>query len=213
MHEVIPGILERDWVEIERKIELVKPFTHSIHIDLIDGSFAPNPTFLDPKPFKKYTKDIFFELHMMVEEPEGYLEDWARAGFRRFIGHIEQMSNQQGFVDQAERLGEVGLAVDVKSGLEAIRVEHQDLDTVLVMTVKAGFSNQKFLPESLTKVEELTKKDLFPVEIDGGVNSETLKQGLLSGANRFVSTGFIFSAGYNPQEQYQKLLEVTGGLV
>ena len=60
MFEVIPGILEKQWSEIERKIEIVKPFAKSIHIDIIDGKFAPNITFLDPTPFAKYTKDIFF---------------------------------------------------------------------------------------------------------------------------------------------------------
>ena len=72
MHEVLPGINDQEWDEIERKIELVKPFAKVIHIDLLDGKFAERTTFLDPKPFSKYSQDIFFELHMMVEEPEGY---------------------------------------------------------------------------------------------------------------------------------------------
>ena len=69
MYEIIPGILEKEWGEIERKIEIVKPFTESIHVDIIDGKFAPNTTFLDPAPFAKYSQDIFFELHMMVKAP------------------------------------------------------------------------------------------------------------------------------------------------
>ena len=70
MLDLLPGILEQDFAEIEKKLEIIKPFAQSVHIDIIDGKFANNTTWLDPKPFQKYSQDIFFELHMMVEEPE-----------------------------------------------------------------------------------------------------------------------------------------------
>ncbi|MBI2622555.1 MAG: hypothetical protein HYW64_00450 [Candidatus Levybacteria bacterium] len=120
MLEIIPGILEKDWSEIERKIELVRPFAKTIHIDILDRKFAPNTTFLDPLPFAKYTlpssgqafpssgQAPFFELHMMVEEPIQYLKPFADAGFKRFLGHIEKMSDQAEFVAQGQLLGEVG---------------------------------------------------------------------------------------------------------
>lgn len=207
MFEVLPGIgsQEQDWPEIEKKLELVKPFAKTIHIDIVDGKFAANTTFLDPSPFSQYTKDIFFELHMMVEEPESYLEAWAKAGFRRFLGHIEKMSNQASFVARAENLGQVGLAIDGKTNLSAIDVPYQDLDTVLIMTINAGFSGQSFMPEHLKKVKELSEKGLFPVEIDGGVNQETIKQGFVAGATRFVTTSYLFSSP-DPAKAYHTLL-------
>ena len=69
MHEILPGIgsQEHDWPEIEKKLELVKPFAKSVHIDIVDGKFAENTTFLDPTPFAKYTKEMLSDLHMMVE--------------------------------------------------------------------------------------------------------------------------------------------------
>ena len=140
MYEIIPGILEKDWDSIQRKIELVKPFAKTIHIDIIDGKFAPNTTFLDPKPFEKYSKDIFFELHMMVEEPINYLKPFADAGFKRFLGHIEKMSNQAEFVAQGQMLGEVGLAVDGETPLHEVGVSIDDLDALVIMAIKAGFS-------------------------------------------------------------------------
>ena len=103
-YKIIPGILEKDWPAIELRIQQVLPFAKAIHIDLIDGKFAPNTTFLDPSPFKKYTKDIPFELHMMVNEPINYLKAWADAGFQRFIGHIEKMSDQAKFVAKGHLL-------------------------------------------------------------------------------------------------------------
>lgn len=205
MFEIIPGILEKEWVEIEKKLEIAKTFASTVHIDIIDGKFASNPTFLDPKPFKKYTSELFFELHMMVEEPIDYLESWADAGFQRYLGHIENMSSQEEFVAKAQSLGEVGLVVDGPSLLDAIKVPYEDLDCILFMTIKAGFSGQKFNSAHLEKVKTMrSKSEILPIEVDGGVNDQTIIQARQAGANRFVATSFIFNSE-NPQEQYQLL--------
>src|SRR4030043_2163899 len=101
---------------------LALSFSKNIHIDIIDGKFAPNTTFLNPGPFSKYTKDADFELHMMVEEPINYLKPWAQVGFKRFIGHIEKMSDQTDFVAQGQLLGEVGLAIDGPTSPDILEV-------------------------------------------------------------------------------------------
>lgn len=213
MCDILPGILEQEWEAIEKRIELAKPFAKSFHVDLLDGKFAPNTTFLDPTPFKKYSSEVFFELHMMVEEPIQYLKPFADAGFKRFIGHIEKMSDQAAFVAEGQILGEVGLALDGKTGVDAIQVPLEDLDTLLVMTINAGFSGQSFMPEHLEKVKTLRKRaellitgqgEPFPIEIDGGVNDETIKLALAAGANRFVATSFLFKSE-DPKKQYDIL--------
>ena len=204
-YRIIPGILEKDWSVIEMKIQQVLPFAKAIHIDLIDGKFAPNTTFLDPAPFKKYTQDIPFELHMMVDEPINFLKPWADAGFRRFIGHIEKMSDQVEFVAKAQLLGEVGLGVDQGSEIDAIEVPLSDLDVLLFMTVKAGFSNQEFVEKNLEKIKKAREKSFVSIEVDGGINDQTILRAKESGADRFVATSFIFKG--TPQEQYKKLQE------
>lgn len=208
MFEIIPGILEKDWKAIERKLEIIKPFAKSVHVDILDGKFTPNTTFLDPTPFAKYSQDFFFELHMMVDNPIQYLESFAKAGFRRFLGHIEKMPDQAEFVAKAQLLGEVGLAIDGPTPVEDIKVPISDLDSILIMTIKAGFSGQEFNPEYLKKIEMLSVGDpstRFPrsglvIEVDGGVNEETIVLAKNAGANRFISTSCIFGA-QNPQEQ------------
>ena len=205
MFEIIPGILENDWVEIERKINLVKSFARVVHIDIIDGKFASNTTFLDPKPFAKYTKDILFEVHLMVEEPIQYLKPFADAGFKRFLGHIEKMSDQVEFVAQGELLGEVGLAIDGPTQLDAIKVPYTDLDSILIMTIKAGESGQVFVPEHLKKIEILrSAQNDMRIEIDGGINDKTIVESHNAGATRFVANSFIFNS-QNPQSQFQLL--------
>lgn len=206
MYEVIPGILEKDWGEIERKIELVKSFASAIHIDIIDEKFASNTTFMDPRPFKKFTSEMFFELHMMVENPIQYLKPFADAGFKRFLAHVEKMPDQAEFTAQAQLLGEVGLAIDGPTPLDAIKVPYGDLDCILIMTIKAGQSGQVFVPEYLKKAKTFRQAQgqFLPIEIDGGVNSETIVQAKNAGATRFVANSFIFKA-QDPKTQFSLL--------
>lgn len=205
MCEVIPGILEKDWQAIEQKIKLVKSFAKTVHIDIIDSTFVNNKTFLDPRPFQKYSAEIFFELHMMVVDPIQYLDAWASAGFKRFLGHIEYMPDQVAFVAKAQTLGEVGLALDGPTNLAAISVPFEDLDCLLVYTSEqVGFSGPTFLPERLEKVKQVRKNTQIPLEVDGGINATTIVQARKAGATRFVSTSFLFGAG-NPHEQFDLL--------
>lgn len=192
--QVLPGILEQEWEPIEKKIQEVKSFAKAIHIDVLDGKFAPNTTWLDPAPFKKYADDIFFEVHLMVDNPRQYLKSFAESGFKRFIGQVEKMPDIPAFVAEAEELGEVGLALDTDTSVDAITVPYEDLDFLFVMTVKAGFSRQSFLPEMLEKVKKIRERSSFiPIEIDGGVSDQTIIPAKEAGATRFVSTGFLFS--------------------
>lgn len=211
MYEVIPGILEQDWLEIEKKIELVRPFAKTIHLDLLDGKFAPNTTFLDPEPFKKYSSEIFFELHLMVEDPVKYLNSWAKAGFKRFIGHIEKMPDQEDFIEQGRYYGEVGLAVDGPTSLNQLKVSIDELDYLLIMTIKAGFSGQSFTLEYLEKVKTIRhQSSVIPIEVDGGINDQTIVQAREAGATRFAATSFIYKTG-NPKTQYQILRDLLQG--
>ena len=205
MHEIIPGILEKDWSAIEQKIDRVRPFAKTIHIDLIDGVFAPNTTFLDPEPFKKYTDDFLFEVNLMVDEPEKFIEAWSRVGFRRFLGHVEKMSDQVAFVAKAQEVGEVGLALDGNTDISQIKINLQDLDSLLIMTINAGFSGQEFEAKNLDKVKELSQKTSIPIGIDGGITPNAIEQGLKSGATRFVSTSYLFSG--DSEGNYKKLRE------
>lgn len=205
MYEITPNILEKDWSEIERKIELVRPFAKTIQIDIADGIMVPNTTFLDPEPFKKYTDEIFFELHMMVADPIKYLKPWADAGFKRFIGQVEKMPDQEEFVAQGQLLGEIGLALDGPTSIDRIKVPLEDLDIILIYTSdKAGFSGPSFLSERLDKVREIRAKNpTISIAVDGGINDHTIVVAKDAGANHFGTTSFLFSN--NPDEQFKKL--------
>lgn len=212
MYEIIPGILEKEWSAVEKKIEMVKSFAKTIHVDLLDGKFAPNTTILDPAPFIKYSNDIFFELHMMVDDPEQYIEPFANAGFKRFMGHVEQMFDLPSFVAKAQLFGEVGIYIDGPTTLQPAELPLSALDTIGIFTAsKAGFSGQRFEASMLQKVktvrgqEVLTAKGFpLPIEVDGGINEQTLPLAKRAGATRFVATSYIFTG--DPKTQYDTLV-------
>lgn len=207
--KVIPGVLEKEWSEIEKMLESAKTFTDTVHVDIIDGQFVGNTTFLDPEPFKKYSSDLFLELHMMVVNPITLIEPYAKAGFKRFLGHVEHMPNQQDFLNIAKQYGEAGLALDGPTNLEAIDVPFESLDSILIYTSdRVGFSGPKLLPERFEKIKELKQKTNIPVEVDGGINDTTIFLAKEAGATHFVSTSFIWNE--NPMENFNKLNQILG---
>ena len=213
-HEIIPspGTSDIEWSGIEKKIEGIKSFVRTIHIDIVDGKFAPNTTFMDPKPFEKYTKHLFFEVHLMTDNPLQYLKPFADAGFKRFIGQVEKMPDIAEFVAEGQLVGEVGLALDKPTPVESLQINFDDLDCLLIMTIQAGLSGQQFLPELLEKVAKV--KELvpeLPIEVDGGINEETIGTARDKGANRFVTTSFLFRSE-QPRRRYEHLRDMVKGL-
>lgn len=206
MYEIIPGILEKTWEETEKKIKLLSPFAKALHIDVVDGKLAPNLTFLDPKPFAKYKDKFLLEVHLMVEEPINYLKPFADSGFRRFLGHVEKMSDQAEFVAQGELLGEVGLALDGPTGLDAIKVPLEDLDVLhFYISDRIGFAGPPMMPERLARIKQIRlKNSTIPIEVDGGIKDHTIKTARDVGATRFVATSFI-SKAESPAQAYHLL--------
>lgn len=193
--EIIPGILEKDWTKIQEKIEIAIPLISSIHVDLIDGKFFSTETFGNASFFTEYSKKTKLELHMMVENPILFLREWADAGFSKFIGHVEKMESQEEFVALGQTLGEVFLALDLETETEAIKVPYDDLDGILLMGVRAGASGQVFNNTVLSKIQHFSSKGL-KVEVDGGINTETIKLCKDAGASQFVANSFLFNGDF-----------------
>lgn len=208
MHDVIPGILEKDFSEIEKKLAIIKPFSKKVHIDFLDGKFCEETSFLDIEKFTKYKNDFFMEAHLMVNNPSQYVEQLAMVGFKRFLGHVEKMENLEEYIAKAQIFGEVGLALDIQTPIDAINIPFDDIDSILLMSVKAGKSGQEFLPEVLEKIKALHKISQIPIEIDGGVNEETLISSKYEGAQRFVVTSSVFKS-QDPMEAFEKLLSLS----
>jgi len=204
--EIIPGVLEKDWHIIEKRLSTISTFSKIAHIDFIDGKFTDTKTYLDPAPFKRYSKKLFLEAHLMVVNPQEYIEPLARAGFKRFIGHIERMPSQSDFVKNAKKWGEVGLALDGPTDLDNLHIQPNELDCILIFTAgHVGSSGQEFDFSRLEKIKKLREQFNISIEVDGGINKDTILKAKNAGATRFVSTGFLFSSK-DPAFQYKTLL-------
>jgi ribulose-phosphate 3-epimerase len=208
MHNVIPGILEKDWSEIERKLTVVRHFSKTVHIDFLDGKFCEETSFMDFQPFAKYKEDFLLEAHLMVENPTQYIRQLAAVGFKRFIGHIEKMQDIDEFIAEGQIFGEVGLALDIDTPVSVLSIPFDDIDVILVMAAKAGKSGQAFSQSALLKIQDLRKRTIVPIEIDCGINEESIIAARVSGANRFVADSFIFESA-DPLNSFEKLLSLT----
>jgi ribulose-phosphate 3-epimerase len=119
------------------------------------------------------------------------------------------MSDQVKFVADGQLLGEVGLALDLDTPVTEIKVPFDDLDSILVMGVRAGFSGQSFNEDAMVKVRELRESTDIAIEVDGGINDRTIHIAKTVGANRFVATSFLFDSEKSPEEQLKFLNEIS----
>ena len=208
MYEVIPGILEKSWEAAEGKIVLLSPFAKALHVDIADGKLANNLTFLEAAPFLAYKDNFFLELHMMVENPIEYVDDFVEAGFRRMLGNIEGMEDPYEFIERCRELEvEVGLALDGPTPIEELFDYVDEVDCFnCYVSEKMGFSGPPMMPERLEKVKTLRARTTLPIEVDGGVKDTTIKLAKDAGATRFVATSFISTAP-DPHKAYFTLEE------
>ncbi len=220
MSEVIPAILEKDFSEIEKKIRLVENLVSWVQIDLADGTLVPNTTFLDPTLFagiikglkdtsKVFRRDSFeveeivkskahklsFELHLMVKDPLKYIEPFAKSGFKRFFAHVEGKKVEE-YIEDCNRLDvEIGLAIDGPTNWQAVHKYLNDIDTVLVMAIDAGFSGRPFREDTVEKIRKIREIDLeIPIAVDGAMNPENAAKVVAAGATRINSNSYIFNS-------------------
>lgn len=194
MIEVIPGILQKEWEMIEERLRMVTPYAPWVQIDFADNTLVPNTTFMDFAAFKPFAEKHSLEAHLMVAQPEKYINDAADAGFKRLIAHVEA-HDPRIFFDQVKyEHVEVGIAIDGPTEFEQVEPYLEEVDFVLVMTIESGFSGQPFLPECVEKIKSIHNylPDL-PIEVDGGINDQTARLVKEAGATRLVVTSYLFN--------------------
>lgn len=203
MIEVIPAILAGSFKELEIQIRKIEPFTKRVHLDIIDGKFAPNITWNKPSEWKKLNSSLKLEVHLMIKEPWKVFEDWIRNGAQRIIIHREAFQDKdfrkfEKIIAIAHRKSrEVGLALNPETPVEAAVEPYftKDLDLILFMTVHPGFQGQGFLEEVLFKVKYSRVFDPhLNLGVDGGINPETAKLSIKAGVNILVSGSFILQS-------------------
>lgn len=197
---ISPSILSCDFSNIESELKKIeKTNAKWIHLDIMDGHFVPNITFGAPliKCIRKKT-NLFFDAHLMIENPQKYIESFAYVGCDLINFHYEAtLDNTKNVIELIRKLNKkVGISIKPKTCVKEIEKYFNDVDMVLIMTVEPGFSGQKFMDFCIPKIEYVRKhaKENILIQVDGGINLETQKQAKYAGANVLVSGDYIFKA-------------------
>ena len=202
---IAPSILSANFSNLKEDINMVEiAGADWLHIDVMDGHFVPNITVgpLVVKAVRPLSK-LFFDVHLMIEEPEKYWKNFVKSGADLIVFHKEINGNiKQLIKDVKEENIKVGISIKPKTSVKEILEYLPLLDVVLIMTVEPGFGGQSFMEDMLPKISylrEVIDKNKYNclIEVDGGINIETAKKCLKCGANVLVSGNSIF-ASENP---------------
>lgn len=199
---VAPSILSADFANLESEIQkITKAGADWVHVDVMDGHFVPNLTIGIPvvASLKKVSK-LPLDVHLMIEQPEKYIEGFIKAGADYLTIHVESTQVVEESLKQIKALGcKPGITLRPGTPLSAIEKYLPWVELVLVMTVEPGFGGQKFMADQIKKIDQLA--DLraknsynYLIEVDGGINAETALQ--CPNADVFVAGNFVFSGDY-----------------
>lgn len=214
--KIAPSILSADFAELKTEVKRVANAPY-LHIDIMDGQFVNNLTFGPNvvKALRPHSSQVF-DCHLMVINPEKYIKAFAQAGADIIGVHIEATAHIHRVLSQIKQAGvKAEVVINPGTPVAAIKEVLPLVDQVLVMTVDPGFGGQAFLSETVSKVKELAQLRLqaglqFEIEVDGGVNADTIKTVTAAGADVAVAGSFVFGSD-DPAKQVALLKELAQG--
>lgn len=201
-NKIAPSILAADYANFASELKRIEETSAEyVHIDIMDGQFVPNITFgADVVASMRKHSKLVFDCHLMVVNPERFVDAFAQAGADIMTIHAESTLHIHGALQKIKKVGmKAGVVINPGTPVSAIEPVLSLVDQVLIMTVNPGFGGQAFIPEMLEKVQKVAKiRDEkgydFDIEVDGGVDNKTIKACYQAGANVFVAGSYLFKA-------------------
>ena len=195
---IAPSVLAADFANLQRDCEMLNISQADwFHIDIMDGVFVPNISFGMPvlEAIQRHAKKPL-DVHLMIVQPERYLETFKKLGAEIITVHYEACSHLHRTIQQIKDLGcKAGVALNPHTPVNVLEDIIHDIDMVLIMSVNPGFGGQKFIEHTYEKVRKVRQMSAtIMIEIDGGVTSKNAKQLVDAGANALVAGSFVFSS-------------------
>ncbi len=206
---IAPSMLKCDFGNLHREVELLEAANVDVlHLDVMDGNFVPNLSYgaMVIERMRELT-GMIFDAHLMISDPDKYLDDFIKAGCDAITFHIEAVPDPLPLLSRIKEAGVVaGLAINPGTTVDQIKRFVPECDLILVMSVEPGFGGQEFMPVAIEKLQQLRAigGDQLILSVDGGIAPETIQQvaAAAAGANLFVAGSAIFN-----HEDYQKAIQ------
>ena len=218
MVRLAPSILSADFARLGEEIAAVeRGGADLIHVDVMDGHFVPNITIGPPvvRAIKRVAT-VPLDVHLMIEDPDRYVDDFVEAGASMISVHVEVLPHLHRTVAHLKTCGvKAGVVLNPSTPVIAIENVAGDVDFVLVMSVNPGFGGQTFIPRALDKIRQVRalldrEGNSAPIEVDGGVDLTTVQQVVIAGAELLVAGHAVFGAG-RPEQATRELKQAARG--
>lgn len=200
MIKIAPSLLSADFARLADEVKRVKDGGADwLHVDVMDGHFVPNIT-IGPLVVDAVNKvtDLPLDVHLMIEKPERYISDFAKAGADVITVHLEACTHLHRVIYQIKETGaKAGVSINPHTPLNGLEYVLQDIDLILIMSVNPGFGGQSFIPNIVPKIAKLKQMmeeggHRFDIEVDGGINAKTAPEVVRAGANVLVAGSAVF---------------------